>query len=138
MSNSSAMKALLLAATLLVSTVLSAQEVVQRSFHSNGEVSEVRFPSGDRILFVRYHDNGKVYERGAFSNGKPDGVWKRYDTHGDLVAKVRFENGLREGRCLYTSLDGQARYHLSYEDGRLVRGEQYDASGEMVAEKENR
>jgi antitoxin component YwqK of YwqJK toxin-antitoxin module len=132
------MKALILSLTLLAATSMSAQDAVQRSFHPNGEVSEVRYPSGDRILFVRYFENGQVSERGAFANGKPDGIWKRFDENGGLVAKVRFENGVREGRCRYTSLDGQTSYRVNYENGRLVHGEQYDAAGALVAEKDNR
>jgi len=40
------MKALILSLTLLAATSMSAQDAVQRSFHPNGEVSEVRYPSG--------------------------------------------------------------------------------------------
>jgi hypothetical protein len=123
---------------LLATLGLQAQTTIQRSYHANGAVQEVRVTEDDKVTFVRYYDTGKVYERGAFVNNVREGVWKRYDADGDLVARVRFKNGARHGKCMYAGLPDGSRYKVEYAHGRMVHGEQYDPQGNMLAEREMR
>lgn len=127
------MKILAIVALLLAANALSAQD--QRTYHPDGSVKENRWVTADRVEFVKYHPNGRMEERGAFAQGKPDGIWKRFDENGKLMARVHFVNGLREGRCFYTNFDGQTRYRLQYAQGQLVHGAQLNPGGEVIAER---
>lgn len=66
------------------------------------------------------------------------GVWKRYDAQGALTARVRFRNGVRDGRCIYAALLDGTRFVVEYSDGRMVHGEQYDTEGNMLAVRDLR
>lgn len=121
---------------LVAAMGVKAQTNVERTFHPNGEVKEVLVANADKVSFVRYFENGKVYERGAFVNNQRDGVWKRFDANGELVAKVHFKNGLRNGKCMYVGISDGSRYKVEYADGRMVHGEQFDHQGNMLAERD--
>ncbi len=136
MQNDPAMRTMICCVALVAAMGVKAQTNVERSFHANGELKEVRMSIADKVTFTRYHDNGKVYELGAFVNNQRDGVWKRYDAQGQLVAKVRFKNGVRDGKCLYAGLPDGTRFEVEYASGRLVHGEQFDPQGNMLAERD--
>jgi hypothetical protein len=136
MQNDPAMRTMICGLALVAALGVKAQTNVQRTYHPNGTVQEVRVAEADKVTFVRYYDNGKVYERGAFVNSQRDGVWKRYDAQGQVVAKVRFKNGVRDGKCLYAGLPDGSRFKVEYANGRLVHGEQFDPQGNMLAERD--
>ncbi len=134
--NDTAMRTMICCVVLVAAMGVKAQTNVQHTYHPNGTVQEVRIAEADKVTFVRYYDNGKVYERGAFVNSQREGIWKRYDAQGQVVAKVRFKNGVRDGKCLYVGLSDGYRFKLEYANGRLVRGEQFDPQGNLLAERE--
>jgi len=131
------MKTLTVIALLLLSvTALNAQE--QHSYFPDGTVKETFWLQDGRTEFITYHTNGRVEERGAFVNGKPDGIWKHFDENGKVLTRVQFTHGLRNGRCLYTNIDGTTQYRLEYAQGKLVHGAELNGSGEVIAERGER
>ena len=130
------MRNLTIALLLFAFTGLNAQD--QLSYHPDGSLQEKRWVEDGRVQFVKYHINGQVEERGAFAAGKADGIWKRYDDSGKLLARVRFVNGLREGKCFYTNFNGEVQYHLEYAQGQLVHGAELNADGEVIAVRDER
>ncbi len=132
------MRNLMCLAALISAIGLHAQTSIQRSFHANGRLQEVRVTEDAWTTFVSYHESGRVFERGGFRGNERHGVWKRYDAHGKLVARVRFRNGLRHGRCIYAALVDGSRYVVEYSGGRLVHGQQYDPEGNTLAERDLR
>lgn len=132
------MKTMICILALIAAAGVKAQTTIQRSFHSNGTVQEVRVTEEDKVTFVRYYETGKVYERGAFLKNQRDGVWKRFGANGELVAKVHFKNGLRDGKCMYAGLPDGSRFKVEYADGRMIHGEQFDPQGNVLAERDMR
>lgn len=130
------MRILALSIALGAASVLFAQS--DRLYHEDGSLKEVRWVEEGRLEFVKYHPNGHKQERGAFVAGKPDGIWKQYDVAGKLVTRMRFEHGMRQGRCLVTNFDGSTQYRLRYQDGKLQHGAEFNGAGEMVAERDPR
>ncbi len=43
--------------------------------------------------WVGWHDNGKINYEGAYKAGQKDGIWKFYDTTGNLYATESWNNG---------------------------------------------
>lgn len=132
------MKNLMLLLLLVIATRISAQSGTQRTYYPNGTVKEAKWVDEGRVFMLQYHENGRIAQRGSFIQGRPDGLWKRYDASGKLLDKVRFTNGLRNGKCMYTNIDGSTRYQMDYAQGKLVHCEQLDVNGDMVAERDMR
>ena len=40
--------------------------------------------------YIKYHDNGKIAEKGQFTDGKRIGIWQTFDEDGKLIAEERF------------------------------------------------
>jgi antitoxin component YwqK of YwqJK toxin-antitoxin module len=127
------MRTIILSLMLAATATLSAQTTPER--YANGQVKEERWLEDGRLEFVKYHENGRVAERGAFLAGKPDGTWTQYNADGRLVTRVRFVRGLRDGKCLLTNVDGSQQFHLRYAMGKLEQGAIRNAAGEVVAER---
>jgi antitoxin component YwqK of YwqJK toxin-antitoxin module len=127
------MRTIILSLMLVATATLSAQTT--REQYANGQVKEERWVEDGRLEFVKYHENGRVAERGAFLAGKPDGIWKQYTAEGRLVTRVRFVHGLRDGKCLLTNVDGSQQFHLRYAMGKLDHGAIRNATGVVVAER---
>jgi hypothetical protein len=73
---------------------------LQRYPEAGGRIRQMcRFTAGrPEGAFEGWHPNGKVWLKGSFLSGKPDGMWLQLDEQGQKVA------------------DGE------YRDGRLVQG----------------
>lgn len=132
------MKALLMVVALMSSFIAGAQENITREYYADGSLKSVEYVSGERIRSVKYHDNGTLSEKGWFVNGSPDGTWVQYDPQGQLLARVRYSEGKRDGKwSIRNSADGSLM-RLQYRDGKLVRGEQVNPNGEVIALRDNR
>ena len=133
-SSALAMKhAILLFSLLLCGSVAFAQEPEQH-FYSNGRLESTRFNDGALDRFITYYESGRVKEMGAFLNGRRHGVWKQFDENGTVMAEACFSKGHRVGTWEFRDGTNALRGRLSYSDGRLMQGEQYDA-GALVAQR---
>ena len=48
--------------------------------------------------YIEYWDNGQLFQKGNYKDGKKDGLWKYYfSTFGKLTSKGKYKNGQREG-----------------------------------------
>ncbi|MBL7964841.1 MAG: hypothetical protein JNM31_13470 [Flavobacteriales bacterium] len=112
------------------------QDMLEQVFHENGRLASTRFQVGAEERFILYHENGRVKETGAYRNGVPTGRWTRSDEDGRVVLLAFFKDGHRTGTWTMRSLDGSFSYTLSFSGGRMKRGEQYDATGDLVAWRE--
>jgi antitoxin component YwqK of YwqJK toxin-antitoxin module len=123
---------------LLVSMVTSAaaQDEVIKEYRPDGSLSAIHGTSDERAWFVTYHPDGQVKEQGRFYRGLLDGTWKQFNEKGELVTKARFVDGKRHGRWKVAELSGRTMLRLRYRDNVLVRGEQFDQLGELVAERD--
>lgn len=45
------------------------------------------------IEYKEYSDSGLISQEGKFIKSKPHGIWKMYDSKGNLVSKMKFNYG---------------------------------------------
>ncbi|MBP7407463.1 MAG: hypothetical protein KA941_01770 [Flavobacteriales bacterium] len=129
------MRLLLILFTLLLAQMSFAQEVLGQERWPDGTLRATRYSEGGRIHFITYHENGKVKEIGCFKSGRRDGVWKQFSDTGTLLAQAGFCNGQRQGVWQFRSEGDQATGRLTYTGGLLIKGEQYDDAGTLVAQR---
>lgn len=123
--------------SLLISSMLMAQqaELLGQERWPDGTLRATRYQEGDRIHFITYHENGHVKEMGCFLHGRRDGVWKQYSDTGVLLAQAGFRNGQRQGLWEFRDEADQVKGRLAYASDVLLRGEQYDAEGLLLAQR---
>ena len=129
------MKHLLLIIGLLFGGIASAQELVAQDFHANGKLHATRFNDGTMEHFITYFETGRVQAMGSYRNGLREGSWKQFAENGTVVTQAQFVNGQRQGVWEFRKASGPYSGRLYYENGRLVGGEQYDAAGALVAQR---
>ena len=63
----------------------------------------------------RYHDNGQIWYKGKYINGKPDGYWEDYHTNGKLRYKGNYLNGKPDGYWEWYFYNGQLEESIFYD-----------------------
>lgn len=129
--------ALIILSILAIPCLLSAQPAYQYEYFPNGAVSKMSWAADDVVYFIKYHENGRVQEKGTVLDGKKHGRWTQFDDQGRRTARVQFDHGKRTGVWVLRTLDG-LNHRLRYRDGELVRAEEYDARGVLIAERDGR
>ncbi|MFN3875789.1 MAG: toxin-antitoxin system YwqK family antitoxin [Flavobacteriales bacterium] len=99
----------------------------------DGTLKATRYQEGDRIHFITYHENGRVKEIGCFRRGRRDGLWRQFSDSGVLLAQAGFRNGQRQGVWEFRGQNSGLLGRIIYSEGMLLRGEQYDERGALVA-----
>ena len=71
--------------------------------------------------FEFYYDNGQLFYKGDYKNGKKDGPWVIYWSNGQLHYKGDYRNGKKEGTYVFFNRDG-SKYLWSgvYRNGKKV------------------
>jgi antitoxin component YwqK of YwqJK toxin-antitoxin module len=64
--------------------------------------------------FVRYHENGTIAEMGRIVKNKPEGVWKKWDEDGNLIARIKYKDGLKVGKFVTWDAEGNVVAKGSY------------------------
>lgn len=57
--------------------------------------------------FVRYHANGQMAEIGQIINQNPEGIWKKWDENGQLIARLRYKEGQKIGKFVTWDSSGK-------------------------------
>ena len=68
--------------------------------------------------FEKYDLEGHLIELGWFEEGVKEGVWKKWNKHGDLIELNKWKNGTIQERRTFTSSDHLIE-KLTYKDGKL-------------------
>ena len=84
------MKKYFIAAAMLVSAMVSAQEKEPR-LEANGELVKATY----------YHDNGQIAQQGYFKDGKADGKWIAYDLNGNKKSIGEYTQGQKPGKWFF-------------------------------------
>ena len=129
--------ALIILSILVTPCLLSAQTAYQYEHFPNGEVSKIIWNTDDVVHFIKYHENGRVQERGTVLDGKNHGRWTQFDPQGRRTARVQFDHGKRTGTWVLRTLDG-LNHRLQYRDGKLMHGEEFTPDGVLVAVRDQR
>jgi antitoxin component YwqK of YwqJK toxin-antitoxin module len=127
------MRFVLIALILLLAQAAQAQEILAQERWPDGTLKATRYAEGGRIHFITYHENGRVRQVGCFLNGRRDGLWREYSDTGVLLTKAGFRNGERQGVWEFRSHGDAVMGRLTYTEGRISTGEQYDEAGTLVA-----
>ena len=130
------MRTLLLSIVLVLASAGQAQELLSQERWPDGTLRSTRYSEGGRIHFITYHENGRVKEVGCFHNGRRDGAWKQYSDTGALLAAAKFRDGKSQGVWEFRTSEDKPLGRLTYVDGELTRGEQFNAFGELVAQRD--
>ncbi len=123
---------------ITATSALSAQDLTDQEFYSNGRLKSTHYTMGAKEWFIAYHENGRVQEMGGYFSGKPDGEWNPFDEPGPWRTLARGGEGRREGTWLFTGRNGTTMGRLQFKNGALLRGEQFDPGGALVAQREYR
>lgn len=132
------MRFFVIAILLLLVSGLQAQEILSQERYPDGTLRSTRYSEGGRIHFITYFENGQVMEIGCFENGKRDGSWKQYSTSGALMASAYFNKGRSQGIWEFRTEDDKPLGRLSYTNGELAQGEQFNDAGNLVAQRDYR
>lgn len=132
------MRTLLLSIVLVLASAAHAQELLSQERWPDGTLRATRYSEGGRIHFITYHENGRVKEMGCFHNGRRDGAWKQYSDTGALLAAAKFRDGKSQGVWEFRTSDDKPLGRLTYIDGELAQGEQFNEQGELIAQRDYR
>jgi len=111
------MKTLFLLPILLLSLISCSSEtdsVVERGDLAYEKFSETPFTG----TLIKYRENGQLFRKGNYKNGKREGAWIRYHTNGQLKKKGRYKNGKEEGEWVEYYDDGQLFIKGRYKNGK--------------------
>jgi len=132
----------LLSLSVLSLLLVSCSWVSFPRFFNEGEHSGAgdKDESGNAVgVWTIYEDvNDSIFAKGAFVDGKPDGVWEVWDDAGTKNAELNFANGTYQNQYLlfytsYTPLaEGRLKTIGATRDGRFEGGfSRYYPSGEV-------
>lgn len=84
------MKKYFIAAAVLVSALVSAQE------------KEPKLEAiGETVKATYYHDTGQIAQQGYFKDGKADGNWIAYDLNGNKKSMGEYSQGQKTGKWFF-------------------------------------
>ncbi|TPN87514.1 toxin-antitoxin system YwqK family antitoxin [Aquimarina algicola] len=119
------MKNIIIAATVLFSTTLFAQET-KPTFEK----------SGDAIKGTFYYENGNIRQQGFYNKqGKLNGEWKSYDNEGKKIAMGQYENGIKVGKWFFWSEDKLSE--VNYTDNKVADVTTWSGKDNVVVNYKN-
>ena len=71
-------------------------------------------------VWVSYHNNGQLFQKGEYKNGKKEGVWVFYQDNGLLMSKGEFKDGKEEGEYVSYWSNGQFMSKGGWKNGERV------------------
>ncbi len=129
------MRTPLLLVLLILGTSLFAQEKPLQESFPNGRLKCTRFTVEGVDRFMTYYESGRVKETGTFRHGRRDGVWEQYAENGALLARAFFKDGRRNGIWEFRDAQNELKGRLTYSEGDLAQGEQFDPAQGLVASR---
>ncbi len=117
---------------------LQAQVLIEQDHWPDGTLRSTTYSESGRTHFITYHQNGRVNAIGAYRQGKRDGVWKRYNDAGVLLARAAFRDGSGQGVWEFRTDADAPLGRLAYENGLPVHAERLNEMGEVSARADYR
>ncbi len=128
----------LLALLVVSKGIAQPPRLISQERWPDGRLKATRYEEGGRIHFITYHENGKVKEQGCFRDGRRHGVWRQYSESGALIAQAGFRNGRRQGVWEFRNHADVVVGRLTFADGSLLHGEQFNEQGLLLAQRHYR
>ena len=117
------MKKLFIAAMLVVSGVIFAQE--------NNVKNEI---VNKMVKSTYYYDNGQVQQEGFYKDGKVHGEWISYDINGNKVAMGQYQDGMKVGKWFFWN--GLDLAEVDYSHSRVAQVKKW-SQGAVVQVNKN-
>ena len=49
------------------------------------------------LNWKEYWDNGRIWKKGGYKDGKKHGLWETYSKEGELFEQVNYKDGIKDG-----------------------------------------
>jgi len=119
------MKKIIMAAAILFSGIMMAQEV-KPTFEKQGDIIKGTF----------FHENGEVRQQGFYNKeGKLDGEWKSYDVTGKKIAMGQYENGVKTGKWFFW--EGKKLSEVNYSQNTIASVTTWSNKSDVVVNYDN-
>ena len=133
------MKNLFVIAMMSISLSLFSQEKELRTFYDNGSVkSEYVYSNADNYKVTNFYLNGKIKEIGEFANGKMHGAWVSFNENGAKTGEAFYAQGKKQGEWKMYDSEGNMRFSINYDNGKMLTATSFDSAGKLVAETHSR
>lgn len=91
--------------SLIVCTIAVLTAAAQTGMNSVDAKKRKQGPWSEQIASVR-GEPAYTWE-GSYKNDRKEGIWKKYNANGDVIAEETFKNGVLDGLCKYYYPDGK-------------------------------
>jgi uncharacterized protein len=85
-------------------------------------------------LFVSYHENGQLHEKGYLKDIRKNGTWVKYSYSGNLQELINYYEGFQEGYYAEFDSDGKIKREGIYRNGKKT-GLEYEFENGKLARK---
>jgi len=84
-----------------------------------GEYSNIHRGNKENGLYETWHDNGQMFMRTTFKDGKMKGLREEWYNNGKLYSRTTYKDGERNGLYEEWHNNGQMRLRATYKDGKI-------------------
>ena len=113
------MKYLIPLLSLLVLTACSAPEVLaDKLVERNGVTYQVDSAEPFTGSSVEFHQDGKLWRKTDYEDGKADGLYQMFHANGQLATRVNYKDGKKEGLGEWFWENGQLGQKGYFRDGK--------------------
>ena len=104
------------------------------TFHENGQLwDKVNYKDGKKTgVEVRYYENGQLRSRGNFKNGKELGLWEWFYENGQLRSRGNYKDGEPVGLWERFYFNGQIMTKSNYKEGKPLFSEHYNKKNQLI------
>ncbi len=109
-----------------------------REYYDNGTIKlEMQIAGGvPEGTYVVYFENRKPQEIRSYKSGKLHGLWRTYDTAGQLNSEAEYKNGEKHGTWRIWDELGTLRYEMIYTNGiKTGVWRIWDETGKLIDER---
>ena len=91
-----------------------------KSWHENGQMWErSTYKNGKRDgLYEAWYSNGRALKRCTYENEKPNGLYESWHSNGKMSGRRTYENGEIDGLCESWHPNGQILNRCTYKNGK--------------------
>jgi antitoxin component YwqK of YwqJK toxin-antitoxin module len=88
--------------------------------------------------YVVYHENGQIAELGLIIDNKAEGVWKTWDENGNLLGRVKYKTGQKNGRFIIKNTKGQliAKGHYGKNGNKIGKWLLWDSDAKRMIKRD--
>jgi len=108
---------------LFVLLITNACKKVKKEYYPNGKLKKEYQYNKDGLAdgyYKKYYDNGDIFVKSAYKNGKLEGLGRTYYKNGQVEWEVNYINGKEEGNYKEYYKGGELKAEATFKDGKEV------------------